>query len=282
MVKTDLERRHDRFIRRLKGSSIEHSSQISKELTHLTASALVPEFSFLPESIGLVYGDSSRGAGVLFREPTPRPLAADNRTLVPYFSLYGGDLKNPADKSLMIQLIEHNAVLGEEVDYFIENIVGKVVRNWTYFARNFGLLLELHGQNTLLEIDQNLQPQRMVYRDFQATYVDRELRALNGLDIPVDKHIVGEESGTTRETQLSLAYDHQVGDFLLERLLNTFIESYPQYKKEDLYTEVQKQFRSGFPEATSIFPPQTYTYGKQQLGSNDVVLVQKHQKPLFR
>ena len=281
MVKTDLDKKHFRFIRRLKGSSVAHSIQISQELSRIADLDDDHEYSFLPESMGIVVGDKDKGAGVVFREVVPRPLVPDRRVLVPYFSLYAGDLKNPDDEPLLIQLIGKNASAGEELDFYTEEVLGKIVRNWTSFATKYGLLLELHGQNTLLEIDEQFRPQRIVHRDFQSIYIDADIRRQNGLLVPFDKHLVGEEAGTNRETQYSIAYDHQVGDFLLERLTKTFLEKYPQYTKEQITTRVQSIFRQGIPNPREFFPEETYTYGKQG-ENNDVNLVVKHEKGIYR
>jgi hypothetical protein len=98
MIKTDLFRKHDRFIRRLKGGSVEHSVLISKELEGITSRERLPEYAFLPESIGVVLGHIQEGAGVILREIHPRPATTDARVLVPYFSLYANDLKSPDDR----------------------------------------------------------------------------------------------------------------------------------------------------------------------------------------
>lgn len=280
MVKTDLDRKHYRFIRRLKGSSVEHSIQISQEIEKNTTTEQLPEYAFLPESLGIVVGDSQKGAGVLFREIIPRPLQSETRVLVPYFSLYATDLKNSNDKPLLIQLIKENTKTGHEAEFFVDQILGKIVRNWTQFASKYGLLLELHGQNTLLELDEKMVPQRIVHRDFQSIYVDQEIRQKNGLDTSFQKHIVGAEAGTDRKTQFSIAYDHQVGDYLFDRLIKTFRNFYPQYGYEQIVSQVRNIFHSGFPDWQDVFPNETYTYG-QQIG-NEVSLIVKHPTPIFR
>lgn len=280
MIKTDLEKKHYKFIRRLKGSSIDHSIRMSLELGRVGASGQIPEFSFLPESLGVVLGDAETGAGVLFREIFPRPLAEDARVLIPYFSLYADDLRDPNHIPILVQLIQQHAKVGEELDYFIETIAGKIVRNWARLATQFGILPELHGQNTLLEIDSNLVPQRIVYRDFQATYVDADIRKANGLDIPFEKHIAGTEQGTDRGKQYSHIYDQNVGDLLLARLVNTFIRFYPQYTFEAVTNEIRRIFHAEFPGAREIFPTSTYKVGP--VVDNEVRMVLSHETPIFR
>ncbi len=281
MIKTDLDKRHFRFIRRLKGSSVDHSVRISQELERVTAlDTSITEYAFLPESLGIVAGDKNDGAGVLFREIIPRPFAKDSRTLVPYFSLYANDLKNPDDDPILIQLIQKNAVKGKEFEFFTNEVIGKIVRTWTYFASRYGLLLELHGQNTLLEIDENLKPQRIVHRDFQSIYLDKEVRDAQSMETPFTKHLAGQEQGTMKSTQYSIAYDHQVGDYLIDRLSKTFRAYYPQYTFDDVANRVKDMFREGFGNPLRVFPPETYTYGKQQ--GNDVNLIVQHNEPIYR
>ncbi len=53
MVKTDLDKRHYRFIRRLKGSSVLHSVQISQELERITLSENLQEQAFSSEKLFL-------------------------------------------------------------------------------------------------------------------------------------------------------------------------------------------------------------------------------------
>ena len=120
-------------------------------------------------------------------------------------------------------------------------------------ARDYGILPELHGQNTLLELNDNLEPERIVYRDFQGTYVDAKIREEKGLKLPFTKHLAGEESGTDRAKQFSHIYDHNVGHLLLERLTNTFIRDYPQYKYEQVTSEVATMFNSLFRKLKIFF-----------------------------
>ena len=217
---------------------------------------------------------------MLFREIVPRPLVDDTRTLVPYFSLYANDIRNPEDRALLSQLIDLHSTKGQELAYFTEVILGKIIRNWTTLARDYGILPELHGQNTLLELNDNLEPERIVYRDFQGTYVDAKIREEKGLKLPFTKHLAGEESGTDRAKQFSHIYDHNVGHLLLERLTNTFIRDYPQYKYEQVTSEVATMFNSLFPEAKDIFPKETYKVGK--VVNNEVVMEKTHDSPMFR
>jgi hypothetical protein len=283
MIKTDLDKKHFRFIRRLKGDSVEHSILISKELEKIANSGECPEYSFLPESLGFILGDKVEGSGVLFREIFPRPLVKgqNERFMIPYFSLYASDLKNPNEPALLIQLIEINTKTDQEkIDFFINEIIGKIIRVWCYFVNKQGMLLELHGQNTLLELGPDLKPTRIVHRDFQGIYTDKETRDRLGLQTIVIKHIVGEESGTSRQSQYSLNFDHIMGDFLFDRLIKTFTANYHQFSLEEIITRIKKIFHENFPDSEKVFPSVTYTFGVQN--ENNVNLVENKSKPTYR
>jgi siderophore synthetase component len=84
-----------------------------------------------------------------------------------------------------------------------------------------GLLPELHGQNSLAEIDSMLKLRRIVHRDFQGIYSDSRIRVAKGLPV-FTKHVAGTEEGTTIQSQYSNVFDGMIGRYLLERLTKTF------------------------------------------------------------
>lgn len=175
MVKTDLDKKHFRFRRRLKGSSVKHSLMINTDISEAVKNAMVPFYGYLPESLGFVYGDEVSGSGVLFREIIPYPLVEESRQLIPYFSLYSRDSFSDNDKPLLIQLIERNSH-SDPLGFFADVIVGFVQDTWMYLVHERGILPELHGQNALLEIDTNGIPKRLIHRDFQSIYSDGCIR----------------------------------------------------------------------------------------------------------
>lgn len=260
MVKTDLDRVHYKYLRNFKGGSVKHSVTISRELGAICASGAVPEFAYLPESLGVILGDRNSDAGVMFREITPRPIVADQRTLIPYFALYATDLRSPDDLPLLIQLIDLHAGEGEELDYFVEHIAGKVVRTWATIVGRFGILPELHGQNTLLEIDDGLRPQRIVYRDFQSVYTDASVRKANGLTMPLmplQKRVIAADDPVTRGYWYSHVYDYNMGRLLLERLCTVFAHHYPVYPLEKVQDAIRETFRRHVADV-ALFPVSVY------------------------
>src|SRR6266542_2446251 len=105
-------------------------------------------------------------------------LSEQVRFLIPYFALYGGDLRHPEDRPLLVQMIER---LGAEPQSFvIGEIMIPVLDCWAKVVRERGILLESHAQNLLLEIDSDFRPRRVVHRDFDV-WVAAETRNQAGL-----------------------------------------------------------------------------------------------------
>lgn len=282
-IKTDLDKKHFRFIRRLKRSSVEHSVAISSELRSLCKTlGTSSRYSFLPESLGLiVIGGKHEGSGTLYREAKPFPHVEEKRIMMPYHSLYAPDPHAPDDLPLLAQLV----ILHEnknKISYFVSEIVGPILEAWTLLVSKRGLLPELHGQNSLLELDMNLNPRRAVHRDFQGTYSDSRIREGLGLCL-FQKHIVGTEPGTTVQSQYSHVFDGMIGRYLLSRLTKTFCSSFSEdYAK---VASAIKTYHRRIPEwKVADFPPTTYRFGntaKEQEG-NEVTLTDTGTLPEFR
>lgn len=280
MAKTDLDKRHYRFIRRLKGGSVRHSIAINQDIRLATESDDISFYSYMPETIGLVHGDVQTGTGVIYRELTPRPLIKSPHVLIPYFALYSQDMNFPQDKPLMFDLTERNSKK-DPLGFFVNVLVGMVQDTWAYFVSNRGLLPELHGQNTCLEVDQYGKPVRLVHRDFQSLYSDRELRASLSLG-QFEKHHAGEEDGLTKEQQYSLVFDHFICTYLLSRMVRTFVRLYPRYAYDDVVKQIQYRFQNIQGNLLSVFPERTYRFAKKNMLGNEVTLEVASHKPIFR
>lgn len=252
MVKTDLDKKHFRFRRRLKGRSVEHSTRISRDISDSVATGMIPFYGYLPESLGFVYGDKTNGTGVLFREIEPCPLISEPRNLIPYFSLYSRDTFFLQDTPLLIELIEHNSHY-DPLGFFVNIIVGLIQDTWVYFVKERGILPELHGQNILLEINAEGIPKRLIHRDFQSIYSDMKIREAKGLP-QFEKHIIGVEDNITQHQQYSLIFDHLISRYLLERMIRVFIEYYPKYSFGDMAQHIAHRFRNIPGNVLEVFP----------------------------
>ena len=282
-IKTDLDKKHFRFVRRLQRSSVEHSIAINRDLREFMGlSCVTKRYGFLPESIGLtVIGGKHEGSGVIFRETEPYPLLTDTHILVPYHSLYATDPFHPEDKPLLVEMVllhGRNDALG----FFVSEIIGPILEAWVMLVTKRGLLPELHGQNALAEIDEDYRILRVVHRDFQSLYYDEEIR--QKLELPLFvKHRAGSEEGTSVESQYSIVFDNMIGKYLLTRL----VKCYSLYFHES-YTKVTSAIRNYHHQLpgwnVARFPRTTYAFASSSAiqRGNEVNLVDTMVTPEFR
>jgi siderophore synthetase component len=282
-IKTDLDKKHFRFIRRLQQSSVEHSVAICNDLRQFTN--MLPctvRYAFLPESLGIVVrGGSHEGSGVIFREAFPCPVVHEKRLLLPYHALYAQDPFHSENKPLLVQMIKLHAK-ADKIGFFVSEIVGPILEAWVLLVSGRGLLPELHGQNALAEIDEWFRIRRVVHRDFQAIYSDSTIRI--GLGLPTFiKHIAGNEPGTTLESQYSVVFDWMIGGYLISRMTKVFCQHADV--KYTVVAEAIRSYHRSIPGSESArFPSTIYRFGKSardQIG-NEVALVDTGEKPEFR
>ncbi len=280
MVKLNLDKLHSRYVRRLRANSVEHSLLVSEELMRLCSDKEgLDIFAYLPESVGVVCGDDKHSPGYILREMIPKPLSGERRYLAPFFSLYGQDMKNKDDKPLLIQLIEKSGK--PAIDYFIQDIIDPLIHTWVYCLKETGIMLESHGQNTLVELNNEGGIERIVMRDFQSLMIDEEIRKEKGLEKKFKKHIVGEEDGITREQEYSLVYDRFVGHYLIGYLTKTLCQYY-DYTEDFAANAVKEVFKYRFPDHKDYFPKEEYAFAGKIFQDNVTKLKVISDEPRFR
>ncbi|MBP9802369.1 hypothetical protein KBC40_02160 [Patescibacteria group bacterium] len=282
-IKTDLNKKHFRFIRRLQRSSVEHSLAICNDLRQFTDTLDdTARYAFLPESLGIVVrGGIHEGSGVIFREVFPCPVVHEKRLLLPYHALYAQDPFHSEDKPLLVQMIELHAK-ADKIGYFVSEIVGPLLEAWVLLVSRRGLLPELHGQNALAEIDEQFRIRRVVHRDFQSIYSDSSIRI--GLGLPIfTKHIAGDEPGTTLESQYSVVFDWMVGRYLISRITKVFCQYFAT--EYSVVAEVIRSYHrriSGYESARFPVTIHRFVTSARDQIRNEVTLVDTGEKPEFR
>lgn len=273
-IKLHYPRRISRFNRRLRRKNIHNSVSVTKDLEEFS----FEKFAYLPDSLGFTFADGGNPWGFLVREMTHRPYHK-NRFLIPFFSLYGGDLKHPNDPPLIVQIIERLNV--DPQKFAVNEIMIPVLECWCKVVRERGLLLESHAQNILLEVDADFHPCRIVHRDFDI-WIDgkvREERNLNTFDFET---FIANDNPFPRSAHYSLVYDHFVGRELfsyLARLINEFYG----VKTTEIRKQISDSFHLNFPDANRFFPDgTTYYFPNRLLPGNGFTLVDTGQKPEWR
>lgn len=239
-----------RFNRRLMRKNIENSVAVTRDVAKLH----FDKFAYLPDVLGFTFGSDENSWGFLVRETTPRPII-EGRFLIPSFALYGEDYKNPDDLPLLVQMIERLDV--EPVSFAVNEIFVPIIECWCLVARR-GLLFESHAQNTLLEIDQDFRPRRIVHRDFDV-WIDMETRRRADLEMPFLGKGLSADKGHVIEQYYSLIYDRFIGHGFFDYLL-ALLKGFYGVDEDAVRSQVRKAFHQSFPEADRFFPTDTMFY----------------------
>ena len=278
-VKTHLGKRISHFIRRLSASSVLHSIQVSRDCAALARDPKCPKtFAYLPESVGVTH--LKEDLGYIVREMRPQPEIDEPRILLPLFALYSSDSKHPEDAPILTQLIAESG--REPLEYFERFVLDPFMKTWAYAFRTRGLLFESHAQNTLLELDEQYVPQRIVVRDFQSIPVDPIIRARNGLRTPFKKHVIG-RGDYPRIIEHSLQYDRFIGRCMFRAFANFFKREY-SIPEDAFYASVRRTFRKYIPKIVEqeFFPPGHVTLADCDPTNNSYPLLYLSEQPLCR
>jgi hypothetical protein len=232
--------------------------------------AMDTRFAFLREVIGVsqknLHPEAPRGEnwGYLVRDMAPFPANPEAKSLVPGFSLYGSDILDPGTTPLLFDFIAG----GDPGKLVLEEIMLPIVRHWVACFLEFGLVLEPHGQNVLLELDLADNIRRIVYRDLslgidmrrrrEAGLPDGDLNAYNRM-----------ESGEFN----SIAYDKFMGGHFFDQILESLGLRYPGLDPETFRGPCREEFARLFPDHRDYLPRtvQYFSEERDQFG-----------KPLFQ
>ena len=247
--------------------TIRHSLAVSRALEEINH----PKFAILPETVGAVFPkrDGKRSWGFLVREMTPRPYVegSEKRLLIPCFALFQRFKEEPQRRPLLMDLIERSSK--SPVDFVLEEIILPVIEYWIYALVNFGLIIEPHGQNCLLEVEPDLSKiHRIVIRDFDI-YIHDQTRRKNGQSLEEFEptNFVNRENPFPFGAEVSLMYDIS----MTKSLFNPIAEKMRIHYGIDPAT-LQERARSfileHLPNHKEYFPEVAYMVSKVDNGVN--------------
>ena len=251
--------RISRYGRRMRDEVVEQAVGVSWELQEGIGS-MDSRFAFLREVLGVSYRNlepaSARGEnwGYLVREMTPFPSVSEERTLIPGFALYGGDFFDPDQPPLLRQLLKGR----DQKSYILEQIMFPIIRHWVDGFRKFGLLLEPHGQNVLLEVGDNGDVLRIVHRDLNVGIDNRRRRELQ---IPLNPTNTYNQMETGEFS--SITYDKFMGGHFFDPLVAALIQRNPSLRAEDFRNPCTQEFARVFPEHR-VYLPRTVQYFSEE------------------
>jgi len=236
-----------RFNRNLSPLMIQHSIAVSDLLDQLN----IPH---LPESIGisLPNREGKDGFGFIIREMTPRPFHPEKRLLIPCFALYGRDINHLNEPPLLVKLINNSHE--NPKDFVLNYVMFPIIEAFVLAFKSQGILLEAHGQNTLLEVDEHLRPTRIIHRDFD-NLADGDRRRALGLSCEGFKITPNDPPGGFH----SLFYDSLIGHHHFDYLAKV-LKEYFQVPEKLLQEACRAKFQELFPDYAQYFPPKVYYY----------------------
>lgn len=288
MFKVDLSgKRLGRLTRHLKEKSIVRSNLVNKLLYEVLQSGKIPkEMAYFPETMGVGISIGENSYANLHREYSPLPFISEKRFIIPVFSLYSPDINNPGNSLIIQQLIRFSGMSPE--DFFEKKIVRPMIYNAMFIAFRYGLLLEAHPQNTLVELDKDFQIMRFIYRDLQTVIIDSNTREHRGLitEFPQEARISGKwKSDQDQYADYSIFYDHRICYHTIEEIIIALATKYPCHLAllEEIVKTVFNQVMEELDvEKDKYFPKDFYYLYKDGIAENNFLEMKKFSNPPYR
>ena len=200
-IKMSIPRRISRFQRTVHSFDVIHEIACSAQLMKLKR-------PYLPSCCGgFLTSEDGISTGFVLR-PNRLVNCNENYRFMPLFALYGEDISRKKDTPLLTQMIHSQKVY--PLEFVLQNIVYPLVRLWIDSIMECGLLLSLHGQNSLVCFDD------------KGKICDIGFRGTHSFVIPKEKQIpelylykrcvIGEDLCRPFNEVASLLYDSFLGD----------------------------------------------------------------------
>lgn len=288
MAKVDLSgKRLGRLTRQLPERSIVRSNFVSTLIADIAKAEGLPEqMAYYPETFGVGISIGNSSYANLHREYTAIPEKPGTKYTIPVFSLYSPDVNNPGNSLLIQQLIKLSGLSPEA--FFEQKIVRPMIRNVMIMAFKYGLLLEAHPQNTLVELDDQFQVNRYIYRDLQTVIVDTGTREKSGLEThPPEgaKLLATWQADLDQFKEYSIFYDHRIAYQTIEEVIIALAAKYPchiallQGIVRRVFNEVMDELNVN---KDAYFPKDYYYLYRDGMTQNNVMELQQYNDPPYR
>jgi siderophore synthetase component len=268
-VKVHFPYKVSRYTRKMRDEVIEQAINVSAELEN-GIDRMSSDFAFLREVIGISFkeadghsGERGENWGFVVRDMLPFPRAETSRSLIPGFALYGEDNYQPDTTPLLYELIRDK----DPLEFVLSRIMLPIVRHWVDCFRHFGYMIEPHGQNVLLEVDEQLEIRRIVHRDLS---VGIDMRRRQDMGLSSDN--LNSYNRMEHSAFHSITYDRFMGNHFFNRLVECCISRYPHLTKADFTRPCQQEFASRFPEYRDYFPGNIWYFSEKR---------DQYNKPLY-
>jgi hypothetical protein len=276
-IKVHFPFRISRYGRKMRKEVLEQAINISREL-EAGVHRLDDKFSFLREVIGVAHKDldpeSPRGEnwGYLIRDMRPYPVG-ERRDLIPGFALYGRDYFEPDAPLLLFDLIGGRNPL----TLVLESIMLPIIRHWVSCFRQFGFLLEPHGQNVLFEVGDGHEIERIIHRDLSLGIYMKRRR-----DIGLSSKNLNDYNRMESNEFLSITYDKFMGGLFFDRIVAACLGRYSGLRKEDFTEPCREEFVRNFPDHSTYFPKTVQYFSEEYDQFNKPLYQDTGQAPEWR
>ncbi|PIE71496.1 MAG: hypothetical protein CSA22_03040 [Deltaproteobacteria bacterium] len=267
-----------RYGRKMRAEVIEQAVAVSLDLEQ-GLHCFDKDFSYLREVIGIaclepdVRAGRGENWGYIVRDMTPFPCVAPDRDLVPGFALYGRDFFDPNQPPLLFELMGD----ADPQVFILNKIMLPIVRHWVACYRNFGYMLEPHGQNTLLEVGRDGSITRIVHRDLSLG-INMGLRADLGL---LSEHL-NRYNRMADGVFASITYDMFMGNHFFDRIVSCCLEQVHDLSVEDFRAPCRALFAELFPEHRAYMPDTVHYFSEQRDRFNKPFYQDTGMRPVWR
>lgn len=124
----------------------------------------------------------------------------------------------------------------------MDEVIPRIIQNYFRLALNHGLSIEQQAQNTLLEIDKDFSPRRVVLRDFADCFIDNDIRQQNGLGL-LPETVSFSRAAYGQDTYFGLhsfLYDFKLCNYVLEPIAKALATEIGQHTEKQLIEEIRR------------------------------------------
>jgi len=192
--------------------------------------------------------------GIVFREPLPFPHNRELKYVIPGFSLFSYDEKNPDDPTVLTQLIKNQRKPVE--DFLFEDLISPIFEAYFCLLLQCGLQLEAHAQNISFVLDEGMNIIGLVARDAES--IDKDISLIEDLKIDINikttewKCILREQYNY--HIMHSFMFDFKLGKYLISPIIEEALKNFP-LNKEKLIDRIKSQNNSYIRQLPQDFFP---------------------------
>ena len=234
--------------------------EVSQIVVNAIDKGVLPDkFFFLREQFARVIDMTDEAGnpyewGIVLREPIAYPFKEKVKYLIPAFSLFAEDDKNPTHPTLLTQLIKKQSKSVE--DFLFEDLITPIFDSYFQLLINCGLQLECHAQNTMFAIDNDFKIAGIVAKDAES--IDKDISLMEELNIKHDLQTLGykclREGDYNYQVMHSFMFDFKLGEYLISPIIADAEKNF-QFDLGNLLQRIKKRNLNFIQKLPSDFFP---------------------------